>query len=242
MGPRTGLGRPGIPLPVINGEPTVAYLWARTARDKASPYGRIPLLKTFWLCKKKGRRIAIMPVPKADGSGVDFKLLDEGFFSRGIEKLHDEYPHLKAWEVTADNLNDFLNKGTMNRAGVWSPCTGRPGLIALTMDDLRRQGQQGLLGTQMTAVVVEATKPGKKTTFKKYHLPEERELKAAEVEIEDLEAVFKDIPFGIPDEPLPPVGTLGFRIPLYGFKKWRDMFTPRQLLALGVFVEHTRKH
>ena len=61
------------------------------------------------------------------------------------------------------------------------------------------------------------------------------------MEIEDLEAVFKDIPFGIPDEPLPPVGTLGFRIPLYGFKKWRDMFTPRQLLALGVFVKHTRK-
>jgi adenine-specific DNA methylase len=227
--------------PVVNGEPTVAYLWARTARDKMEPYGRIPLLKTFWLCKKKGRRAAIMPVPKADGSGVDFRLLDEKFFSQELQKLHEEYPHLKAWEVGEDDLTEFLNKGTMNRAGVWSPCTGRPGLIALTMEDLRRQGQQGLLGTQMTAVVVEATKPGKKTTFKKYRLPEERELKAAEVETEDLEAVFQDIPFGIPDEPLPPVGTLGFRIPLYGFKKWSDIFTPRQLLALGVFVKHTRK-
>ena len=39
-----------------------------------------------------------MPVPKTDGSGVDFKLLDERFFSRGIEKLHDEYSHLKTWE------------------------------------------------------------------------------------------------------------------------------------------------
>lgn len=227
--------------PVIGGEPTVAYLWARTARDKIEPYGRIPLLKTFWLCKKKGRRSALMPIPKADGSGVDFKLLDERFFTQGQQKLQDGYLHLKTWEVSTENLNEFLNKGTMNRAGVWSPCTGRPGLIALTMDDLRRQGQQGLLGTQMTAVVVEATKPGKKMTFKKYRLPDEQELKAAEVEIEDLETVFQDIPFGIPDEPLPPVGTLGFRIPLYGFKKWRDMFTPRQLLALGVFVKHTRK-
>ena len=34
-------------------------------------------------------------------------------------------------------------------------------------------------------------------------------------------------------EPLPPVGTLGFRIPLYGFKKWRELFTNRQLLSLS---------
>lgn len=231
--------------PVIDGEPTVAYLWARTARDKMAPYGRIPLLKTFWLCKKIGRRSALIPVPKADGSGVDFRLLDEEFFSRGVQKLHDEYPHLKAWEITEENLNNFLNKGTMNRAGVWSPCTGRPGLIALTMDDLRRQGQQGILGTQMTTVVVEATKPGKKTTFKKYRLPDEREMKAADVEIEDLDAVFHDIPFGIPDEPTPAGGGSGasraFSLHKYGIEKWSEIFTPRQLLALGVFVKHTRK-
>jgi len=33
----------------------------------------------------------------------------------------------------------------MNRAGVWSPCSGRPGVGCLRMDDLRRQGRQGLL-------------------------------------------------------------------------------------------------
>jgi len=230
--------------PLIDGEPTVAYLWARTARDKMPPYGRIPLLKTFWLCKKNGRRSALMPIPKQDQTGVDFKLLDEDFFAGGMKKLHEQYPHLKSWDVTAENLNDFLNKGTMNRAGVWSPCSGRPGLIALTMDDLRRQGQQDLLGTQMTAVVVEAVEPGKKKTYKKYRLPEEKELKAAEVEIEDLDEVFKDIPFGIPDEPTPAGGGSGasraFSLHNYGVKKWQAMFTPRQLLALGVFVKHTR--
>lgn len=226
--------------PVIKGEPTVAYLWARTARDKEEPFGRIPLLKTFWLCKKKGRRTAILPVPKHDRSGVEFRLLDEAFFARS-GKLDETFPHLREWEVTEDNFQDFLNKGTMTRAGVWSPCTGRPKMVALTMDDLRHQGQRGLLGTQMTAVVTEATVPNGKKTFKRYRLPTEQEFKAAEVESEDLESVFAEIPFGIPDEPLPPVGTLGFRIPLYGFKKWRDMFTPRQLFTLGVFVKHTRK-
>jgi len=197
-------------------------------------------LKTFWLCKKKGRRAAILPVPKQDRSGVEFRLLDEAFFTNP-KNLDEIYPHLKEWEVTTDNFQEFLNKGTMTRAGVWSPCTGRPRMVALTMDDLRNQGQRGLLGTQMTAVVVEATAPKGKKTFKRYRLPTEQELKAAEVENEDLESVFAEIPLGIPDEPLPPVGTLGFRIPRYGFKKWRDMFTPRQLLSLGVFVKHSRK-
>src|ERR1035441_1117697 len=39
--------------------------------------GRIPLLKTFWLCKKKGKSTALLPVPLVDGSGVTFKLLRE---------------------------------------------------------------------------------------------------------------------------------------------------------------------
>jgi adenine-specific DNA methylase len=57
--------------PTMDGEPTVAYLWARTARDPQTA-GRIPLLKTFWLCRKNGKRTALLPVPLADGSGVSY--------------------------------------------------------------------------------------------------------------------------------------------------------------------------
>jgi adenine-specific DNA methylase len=120
--------------PVIDGEPTVAYLWARTARDKITA-GRIPLLKTFWFHKKNGKRIALLPVPKEDGSRVAFKLLNDSDLNNP-QRIIDEFPFLKKWEVTEDKIGDFLNRGTMNRAGVWSPCSGRPGLIALTMDDL----------------------------------------------------------------------------------------------------------
>jgi len=38
-----------------------------------------------------------------------------------------------------------------------------------------------------------------------------------------------------PDESLPPIGTLGFRVQRYGMTRWRDMFTPRQLLTLATF-------
>jgi adenine-specific DNA methylase len=267
--------------PVIGGEPTVAYLWARTARDKQTA-GPIPLLKTFWLCKKAGRRAALLPLPvepqrggtmSAQGNAlgigpigesraespaqpfVRFALLQEADL-KNPAKIIETHPILAQWEVTPETLTDFLNKGTMNRAGVWSPLTGRPGMIALTMADLRRQGQQGLLGSQMTAVVVEQTTITKTTnskgreketrkTRKAYRLPVEAELQAATVEIEDLEDAFKDIPFGIPDEPLPQGGGSGagraFSIPKYGFKKWREIFTPRQLLSLACFVRQVRE-
>lgn len=39
-----------------------------------------------------------------------------------------------------------------------------------------------------------------------------------------------------PDEPLPPIGTLGFRVQRYGMTRWRDVFTPRQLLTISTFA------
>jgi hypothetical protein len=77
-------------------------------------------------------------------------------------------------------------------------------MIALTMDDLRRQGQQGLLGMQMTSVVAEAIAPNGKKTFKRYRIPADAERQAALVEVEDLDVAYSDIPFGIPDEVLRP--------------------------------------
>jgi len=226
--------------PVQGGEPTIAYLHARTARDKIS-LARIPLLKTFWLCKKAGRRVALLPVPLADRSGVEFRLLGERELADPARVIA-ENPQLAAWEVSAETLPMFLMHGTMNRSGVWCPASGRPGLIALTMNDLRRQGQQGLLSTQMTAVVVEAAL--EKKTHKRYRLPTEADLRAVVIEQEDLDEVFREIPFGIPEEATPAGGGSGagraFSLHKYGLKKWRDIFTPRQMLALGVFVKHTR--
>jgi putative DNA methylase len=231
--------------PVVNGEQPVACLWARTARDPSNN-ASIPLLKTFWFNKKKGHRSALLPVPRPDGSGVTFKLLTEDDLSTAArrKKLIEHHPFLADWDVTADTLDAFLQAGTMNRSGVWSPCGGRPGLICLDMEQLRRQGESGLLSAQMTIAVVEAYKPGKNQTFKKYREITEADARAAEVSQETLNALFAEIPHGIPGEPLPSGGGSGagraFSIPKYGFKTWGSLFTPRQLLALGTFVKHTR--
>jgi adenine-specific DNA methylase len=45
----------------------------------------------------------------------------------------------------------------------------------------------------------------------------------------------------VPDEPLPPEGTLGFRVNLWGMETWGDLFTPRQALALSTFVRLVRE-
>ncbi len=44
--------------PVVDGKPTVAYLWARTVTCKACR-ATVPLLKTRWLCKKDNKRVLL---------------------------------------------------------------------------------------------------------------------------------------------------------------------------------------
>ena len=45
----------------------------------------------------------------------------------------------------------------------------------------------------------------------------------------------------IPDEPLPPIGTLGFRVQRYGMLRWGDLFTARQKLTLVQLCAYVRK-
>ena len=119
-----------------------------------------------------------------------------------------------------------IGAGTMSRTGATCPrCQ-----TIMIMEDIRYEGRAGRLGAVMTAVVVDGPKG------KEYRLPTDHERKAANVTEEQLQALYADIPFGLPEEPLPSKEALGFRVPLYGFDTWRKLFTNRQLLALGEFV------
>ena len=90
----------------------------------------------------------------------------------------------------------------------------------------------------MTAVVVDGH-PGKE-----YRLPTEHERAAAEVAEEQLQAIYADVPFGLPDEPTPKAGSgasRAFSVDGYGFDSWRKLFTNRQLLALGTLIKTIRR-
>jgi len=205
--------------PVVDGKLTVAYLWARTVECK-NCRATVPLLKTLWLCKKESKGVKLELRPRADRSGVGFEIV--------------ELPAAAGNGARKRERDKRIGQGTMSRAGAWCPCCGSSGTVAMTMEDIRREGQAGRLGAQMTAVVVDGAKG------KEYRLPTIQEVCRAEEAGDKLEGVFAEIPFGMPEEPLPSKEALGFRVPLYGFDKWRDLFTPRQLLALGTFVRATR--
>jgi adenine-specific DNA methylase len=200
---------------VTDGKPTVASLWARTVKCK-SCRATLPLIKTRWLCRRDRKRVVLLMKPRPDGSGVSFAIrTDVPGPPAGVnQKKHDR----------------TLGQGTMSRSGAKCPICN----VIMTMEDIRIEGRAGRLGSTMTAVVVDGTKG------KEYRLPDDADLRAA-VDAESMvPSVFADIPFGLPDEELPRAGALGFRAPLYGIDRWSKLFTPRQVLSLGVFARVTR--
>ena len=197
-------------------KPTVAYLWARTVTCK-NCRATVPLLKTRWLCKKPNKRVLLTMEPNAERTGVVF----------GVES---NVPVKGGNPAQRREHDKRLGTGTMSRAGSACPCCG----TINTMEDLRLEGKAGRLGTVMTCVVVDT--PGGKD----YRLPTEHDLAVATPSEDTIQAAFADVPFGVPDEPMASAEALGMRVPLYGFDKWRKLFTPRQLMALGAFVAATR--
>ena len=205
--------------PTVDGKPTVAYLWARTVKCK-SCRATLPLLKTRWLCKKDNKRVLLTMQPRGDATGVDFAIQENVPLSTGSAAQRRE----------ADKK---LGAGTMSRSGGTCPCCG----AIMTMEDIRLEGQAGRLGATMTAVVVEGAHG------KEYRLPTADEVRLAAEAEGELERVFAEIPFGLPEEPTPKGGSgasRAFSVDGYGFDKWYKLFTPRQLLALGTFVKHAR--
>ena len=193
-------------------KPTVAYLWARTVTCKGCR-AMLPLLKTRWLCKKERKRVLLTMRPNAERTGVVF----------GVET---DAPQDGGNSAQRRENDKRLGAGTMSRTGASCPCCE----IIMTMEDIRLEDAPGRLGAVMTAVVVEGQKG------KEYRLPTEHERAVAGVSEEKLQDLYTEIPFGLPNEPLPSKDALGFRAPLYGLDTWRKLFTNRQLLAHGQFV------
>ena len=203
-------------------KPAVAYLWARTVTCKQCR-ATLPLLKTRWLCKKDRKRVLLKMEPQADQTGVVF----------GVQS---DVPHNGGNAAQRREHDKRIGAGTMSRTGATCPCCG----AITTMADIRFEGRAGRLGAVMTAVVVD----GPKGKGKEYRLPTDHERAVAEVTEEQLQALYADVPFGLPEEQTPKAGigaSRAFSVDGYGFDTWRKLFTNRQLLALGGFVLTLRR-
>ena len=165
-------------------KPTVAYLWARIVTCKQCR-ATLPLLKTRWLCKKDRKRVLLTMEPKVDQTGVVF----------GVQS---DVPHNGGNAAQRREHDKRIGAGTMSRTGATCPCCG----AIMTMADIRFEGRAGRLGAAMTAVVVD----GPKGKGKEYRLPMDHERAVAEVTEEQLQALYADIPFGLPEEQTPKAG------------------------------------
>jgi putative DNA methylase len=193
-------------------KPTVAYLWARTVKCK-NCRAVVPLLKTRWLCKKDKKRVLLSMNPNADGSGVEF----------GVQK---NVPAQGGNAAQKREHDKRLGAGTMSRAGTQCPCCA----TIMTMEDIRFEGKSGRLDVVATAVVTESQ------TSKSYRLPTKNELECSNNIKDKLALVYSNIPLGMINEPFSPASTRSISCQLYGINSYKDFFTARQHLALGIFI------
>jgi adenine-specific DNA methylase len=216
-----------------DGATPIAYLWARTVRCEAPNCGaEIPLVRSFWLCKKPKRKRALRyKVVRPEGSPprIEFEIFEP--------KSEAEVP-----------------TGTVTRARATCPVCGAvlpPERVRAQLADQRggadvifdEQGNR-IGGARLLAVVT--LRPGEKGRH--YRLPTDRDYAAvwkAQKQLHELldewEKGGKKGPCPVPDEPLPPIGTLGFRVQRYGMLQWGDLFTARQKVALVTLARLTRE-
>ena len=199
------------------GSSPVGYIWARTLPCKNPACGvEIPLMRQAWLAKKDGKKIALRLIPNREERRVEAEIVG----------------------ANGEPIDFDPEEGTVSRAHVRCPLCGG------TIDDktTRKLFREGKSGQRMMVVVLHH--PNR--TGKSYRLPTERDMqayRAAEAALEQkrqaLWAEWGTDP--VPDEPLPRLGTLGFRVQRYGLTRWGDLFNPRQKLTLITFAEKVRQ-
>ncbi|MGH9836997.1 MAG: DUF1156 domain-containing protein, partial [Blastocatellia bacterium] len=211
-----------------DGATPIAYLWARTIACEGPGCGaEVPLMRSLWLSKKAHRSTALRIVQNPKAKRVDFEIIEK----KG-----------KDWTAQDDPETIIRNpqfEGTVKRGSATCPCCGYTTPVASVRRQMKaRRG--GAADARLFCVVT--TRASEQGRF--YRLPTKRDLKAIAQAQEEIENRMREPRDGLslaPDEPLPPQGTLGFRVQLYGMEQWGDLFTPRQLLALTTLAQYVRE-
>ena len=207
--------------PDPDGATPIAYLWARTVRCEAPNCGaEIPLMRSFWLCKKPKRKRALR---------------------YRIERSEGAPPHVE-FEVFEPTTDREVHGGTVTRAKATCLCCGivlqpervraqlaaqRGGADVIFDEQDRRTG-----GAFMTAVVtLQPGQPGRH-----YRLPTDADYEAVCRSqarlykiLDEWERSGKQDLCPVPDESTPAGGGSGagraFSVQRYGMLQWGDLFT-----------------
>jgi len=219
-----------------DGSKPIAYVWARTVRCESPNCGaEIPLVRSFWLCKKENRKKALR-----------YKVVH----------LNDG-PPIVEFEVFEPNNDNDAPAGTISRAKAVCICCGNVLPPERVRAQLSAQGGgadvifdgngERIGGARMLAVIT--LKPGGQE--RQYRLPSERDYRAVQKAQKQLDEILNEWerggrrgPSPVPDEPTPSKDThraVGSQLPFYGHKVWGDLFNGRQKLLLKRLVDHTKE-
>jgi len=231
----------------------VGYIWARTIPCQNPACGaEIPLMRQFWLAKKDRKRVALwMDRTRINTDATDTHGLEDEEKIR--ENPSDPCSSVSySFHIVGDGYEPWPEGfdpgvGTVARAVATCPCCGG----TVDANTTRRLFQEGQAGQRMVAVVLAPSSPrGRGTggerggkTYRVATAEDEAAYARAEAALQTKRAQLMP-EWGmnpVPDEPLPPVGTLGFRVQRYGMTTWGDLFNTRQQLALITFAEKVRQ-
>lgn len=198
-----------------NGAVPIAYLAARWIICEGPACGaEVPLMRGLWLARK-GNSAAVRLVPQPSHKKVNFEILQK--------------PNPKE-----------VGQGTIRRGSATCPVCGYTTPVESVRKQLRaRRG--GTADARLFCVVT----TNRNEDGRSYRPPNQRDLDALNAASEELERQKCTVSASVsivPDEALPPQGTLGFRVQLYGMQTWGDLFTPRQALALATYARLAREN
>ncbi len=150
-----------------------------------------------------------------------------------IRPVVDHEHQTVSFEIAEDDEIDFdPDDGTMRRGSIRClVCEQTPDI-----DYLREEGRAKRLGAVPMAVIYDRPNQSGKGYRSVSDFDRERFTEAEK----SLVPILEDTPDALPNESLPPYGTLGFRVNNYGLTQWGDLFNARQALALVTFVDKVR--
>jgi adenine-specific DNA methylase len=166
--------------------------------------------------------------------GVEVPLLGMLRLSKNVALRYrgDKKNKRISFEIFEPNSNTEIQNPIASRFTATCPVCGYTTPYTRVVEQLRKQ-RGGTEDAKMIAVI----------TIKSNgeigcRLATERDLEAANRAAQRLQELGRKDKHPrpiVPREPLPPKGTLGFRVQKYGMKNWGDLFSPRQTLALISF-------
>lgn len=199
----------------------VAYLWTRTVKCKNPACGAVvPLMRQTWLCKKKGKYIALKVSPDDQTKRPKFNVVQS--FARTEKEAIEKFG---------------FDPGKFSRGGN-APCIFC-GAVA-TSDYVKKEGQAKRIDKQLMAVV--CTRKGQKgkvylsaDEIPEYLIPDENEI------WKRIERLCEETGLSVPGEELVIDGKRSIWVDLYGYTTFGTLFTPRQLLTLLTFTKWVRR-